>query len=238
MNGPYNDAGRPMSAGEAITFVRELIGLTGLYQESQKYSCHSAKATVLSWMAKSNQMDFNSRRLLGHHMAADASSTLTYSRDEMIRLQAEVHKVLQLIKNAEFGPDLSRVERLKQLIGVDVFADDLIPEGEDEQYEQSELGESDLDDADIEMAQRREEFEWVADDAEVHDGFVMNRVSSIVHAIAADGRLMCGRTVGPAYCGIPKTTVLSCLQFCKRCEKSKLERLLTATPRDSLFRED
>lgn len=57
---------------------------------------------------------------------------------------------------------------------MDVFADDLIPEGEDEQYEQSELGESDLDDADIEMAQRREEFEWVADDAEVHDGFVMN----------------------------------------------------------------
>lgn len=212
---------RPMSTGEAIAFVRELIGLTSLYQESQKYSCHSAKATVLSWMAKSNQMDFNSRRLLGHHMAADASSTLTYSRDEMIRLQAEVH----LIKNAEFGPDLSRVERLKQLIGVDVFADDLIPEGEDEQY-------------DIEMAQRREEFEWVADDAEVHDGFVMNRVSSIVHAIAADGRLMCGRTVGPAYCGIPKTTVLSCLQFCKHCEKSKLERLLTATPRDSLFRED
>ena len=84
---------RPMSTGEAVTFLREFLGFSGMSEVASQYSCHSAKATVLSWMAKSNQMDFNSRRLLGHHMATDASSTLTYSRDEMVRLQAQVNTV-------------------------------------------------------------------------------------------------------------------------------------------------
>ena len=221
---------RPMTTGEGITFLRELIGLTGMWDEAYQFTCHSAKATVLSWMAKSNQMDFNSRRLLGHHMASDASSTLTYSRDEMIRLHAQVHHVLQLIKNAEFDPDLTRVERLGQLIGVDVFDESIIPEGEDEKYEQSDLEDSDLDEDDVEFAQRCEEMEFCTDDSNVHEGFVMHSVSSVVHVLARDGRLMCGRTVGSTYGGIPKTIVVSSLPFCGQCEKGKLERLLAAQP--------
>ena len=221
---------RPMSTGEAITFLRELIGLTGMMEEAQKYTCHSAKATVLSWMAKSNQMDFNSRRLLGHHMASDASCTLTYSRDEMIRLQAQVHKV---IRNAEFDPDLTRVERLGQLIGVETFDESLIPDGEDEQYEQSDLDDSDLDEHDVEIAQRCEELEFCTSDAAMHDGFLMHHTSSIVHVIAGDGRLMCGRTVGSSYCTIPKSVVLSSLPFCRHCEKGKLERLMTGPTRST-----
>ena len=209
---------RPMSAGVGITFLRELIGLTGMMTEAQQYTCHSAKATIVSWRAKSNQMDFNSRRLLGHHVASDASSTLTYSRDEMIRLHAQVHHVLQLIRNAEFDPDLSRVERLGQLIGVDTFDDSLIPEGEDEQYEQSDLEDSDLDEGDVELAQRCEELEFCAPDTSVHVGFVMHQTSSIVHVIARDGRLMCGRTVGSTSCGIPKSVVLGSLPLCGQDE--------------------
>ena len=228
---------RPISTGEAITFLRELIGLTGMFAEAQRYTCHSAKATVLSWMAKSNQMDFNSRRLLGHHMASDASSTLTYSRDEMIRLHAQVHKVLQLIRNAEFDPDLSRVERLGQL-GVDTFDDSIIPEGEDEQYEETDLEDSDLGEDDVEYVQRCEELEFCAPDASVHEGFAMHHTSSIVHVKAKDGRFMCGRTIGSSYCGIPKTVVLSSLPFCGQCEKGKLDRLLAKMPSNTPARNE
>ena len=215
---------RPMSTGEAITFLREFIGLSGMSGVAAQYTCHSAKATVLSWMAKSNQMDFNSRRLLGHHMAADASSTLTYSRDEMVRLQAQVHSVLQLIKNAEFDPDLSRIDRLRQLIGVDDFAEDLIPEGEDEQYDQSDLDESDIEASEVEEVQRWEEIDDDMD-FESQPGFVMHATSSIVHVIAADGRLMCGRSVGSAHLTVPKSVVLSSMPFCSQCERAKLDRL-------------
>lgn len=209
---------RPMSTGEAITFLREFIGLSGMSVVASQYTCHS-------WMAKSNQMDFDSRRLLGHHMAADASSTLTYSRDEMVRLQAQVHSVLQLIKNAEFDPDLSRIDRLRQLIGVDDFAEDLIPEGEDEQYDQSDLDESDIEPSEVEEVQRCEEIDDDDMDFEIQPGFVMHATSSIVHVIAADGRLMCGRSVGSAHLTVPKSVVLSSMPFCSQCERAKLDRL-------------
>ena len=136
----------------------------------------------------------------------------------MVRLQAQVHAVLQFIRNAELNPDLTRVEMLRQLIGVEKLAEDLIPEGEDEPYEQSELEDSDLDEVDVEMAQRCEDFQFCTSDSAVHDGFVMHTVSSIVHTIASDRRLMCGRTVGSSYCGFPKNLVLSSLPFCGHCE--------------------
>ena len=52
---------RPMATGEAATFLREFITMAGYGHCAFDFSCHSCKATILSWMAKSNLMDFESR---------------------------------------------------------------------------------------------------------------------------------------------------------------------------------
>jgi len=120
---------------------------------------------------------------------------------------------------------LSRIDRLRQLIGVDDFAEDLIPEGEDEQYDQSDLDESDIEPSEVEEVQRCEEIDDDDMDFEIQPGFVMHATSSIVHVIAADGRLMCGRSVGSAHLTVPKSVVLSSMPFCSQCERAKLDRL-------------
>ena len=217
---------RPMATGEAVTFLREFITMCGYGESAHLYTCHSAKATILSWMAKSNMMDFESRRLLGHHMAPGAASVLTYARDEMVRLQHTVYKVLGLVAQGEFDPDLSRVARLRQMVGNDDFPEHLLPEGADEEYVESDLEESDLDEDEIQEVQRCEYSDYGLGGFGQQDGFRMHSTSSIVHAVAADGKLLCGRTIGDKYCNIPWGVQINSLPFCQQCENSKLERLV------------
>ena len=125
--------GRPMTTGEACLFMREFLSLGDKIDDPAAYTCHSAKSTILSWMAKSNLMDFDSRRLLGHHLGQGVISTLTYSRNGMGRLQHNVHQVLQLIKTGEFAPGLPRVERLRNMVGIIDGPESDMPAGEDEE---------------------------------------------------------------------------------------------------------
>ena len=216
---------RPMATGEAVTFLREFITMCGVGSTAHLYTCHSAKATVLSWAAKSNMMDFESRRLLGHHLAPGAASVLTYARDEMVRLQHGVYKILQTISQGDFDPDLSRVARLRQMVGNDDFPEHLLPEGADEEYEETDLEESDLDEEEIKQVQECEYISGLADFQSKKRGFVMHSTSSIVHVLAADGKLLCGRAVGANYQDVPHGVQINSLPFCQQCEHSKLDRL-------------
>ena len=214
-----------MATGEAVTFLREFITMCGFGLTAHLYTCHSAKATVLSWAAKSNMMDFESRRLLGHHLAPGAASVLTYARDEMVRLQHGVYKILQTIAQGDFDPDLSRVARLRQMVGNDDFPEHLMPEGADEEYEETDLEESDLDEEEIKQVQECEHISGFADAESQKKGFVMHSTSSIVHVLAADGELLCGRAVGANYQDVPPGVQINSLPFCQQCERSKLDRL-------------
>ena len=98
-------------------------------------------------------MDFESRRLLGHHLAPGGASVLTYARDEMVCLQHGVYKILQTISQGDFDPNLSRMARLRQMVGNDDFPEHLLPEGADEEYDETDLEESDLDEEEIRQVQ-------------------------------------------------------------------------------------
>ena len=164
-------------------------------------------------------MDFESRRLLGHHLAPGAASVLTYARDEMVRLQHGVYNILQTISQANFDPDLSRVARLRQI------PEHLLPEGADEEYDETDLEESDLDEEEIKQVQECEYIRGFADVQSQKKGFVMHSTSSIVHVLAADGKLLCGRAVGANCQDVPHGVQINSLQFCQQCEHSKLDRL-------------
>ena len=214
---------RPMSTGEGCAFLRELLSRIPLGHDfdPQDFSCHSAKATMLSWMAKSNLMTFDDRRLLGHHLCPGAASTLTYSRDEMTRLQKTVFTVLRLIRSGEFDPDLSRVERLRQMVGIDDYPEEDMPEGEDEEFACSEVAESDIDIEDVLQVQA-EQIETL--EPEQHEGLVMHHISSVVHLVTGS-KLACGRKLGAAYRSVPLSKDLKNLPFCSQCDNSNLDTL-------------
>ena len=221
---------RPMSTGEAVTFLREFITMCGYADSAHLYTCHSAKATLLSWTAKSNMMDFESRRLLGHHMASGAASVLTYARDEMVRLQHTVYKVICLIAEGQFDPDLSRVARLRQMVGNDDFPEELLPAGADEEYLESDLEESDLDENEVQQVQQCEYIEFGPDESQQSQSLLMHSVSSVVHVVASDDRLLCGRAIGTRYCKLPVGAQINSLPFCHQCENSRSSRLEVHEP--------
>ena len=72
-------------------------------------------------------------------MAPGQESALTYSRDEMVRLQSCVAKILIQIRTAEFDPDLPKVE-----IGFNVEEDQIPAEGQEEVEPLSESDEEEV----------------------------------------------------------------------------------------------
>jgi len=71
---------------------------------------HSLKATALSWAGK-HGLDLETRRLLGHHLDANAKSAEAYNRDSMGPAVAKLVGTLQAIKQGVFLPDATRSGR-------------------------------------------------------------------------------------------------------------------------------
>ena len=71
---------------------------------------HSLKATALSWAGK-HGLDLETRRLLGHHLDANAKSAEAYNRDSMGPAVTKLVGTLQAIKRGVFIPDASRSGR-------------------------------------------------------------------------------------------------------------------------------
>eukprot|EP00435_Cladocopium_sp_Y103_P059332 s1136_g21.t1 len=91
---------------------------------------HSLKATALSWAGKFG-VGLETRRLLGHHLDANAKSAEAYNRDSMGPAVEQLVKTLQAIKQGTFKPDESRSGRFSK-------AADAAADGHDEQDAQTE----------------------------------------------------------------------------------------------------
>ena len=142
----------------------------------------------------------------------------------MTRLQKQVHQVLSMIRNAEFDPDLDRVSRLRQMVGNDNFLEEYLPEGQDEEFFESDLSDVDLDEKEIREAQQCDDLQLEYKGGEVYQALVMNRKSSVVHAKADAGKLLCGRNHTQEYSDIPKVVQVSAFPFCSQCERAKISR--------------
>jgi hypothetical protein len=58
---------------------------------------HSSKATVLSWMSKSN-VDISLRRLAGYHIAPGDKSALEYSRDAAAPVLRQIEAIFIAVR--------------------------------------------------------------------------------------------------------------------------------------------
>ena len=87
----------PASYAQTLSRLRQLLELSGLTPaESNAYTLHSMKSTLLSWMAQL-EIPLTSRFLQGHHQVP--GSAQLYSRDEIwpaLRAQIQLWKAIHL----------------------------------------------------------------------------------------------------------------------------------------------
>eukprot|EP00435_Cladocopium_sp_Y103_P041055 s1362_g11.t1 len=97
----------PMTTAEASCFLKEYLAAYLGEHEAVKYSTHSCKPTLLTWVAMTEHLTQEERTLMGHHMEASTKSATTYNRDALLIIHAKVAKVLEMIRQGELKPDAS-----------------------------------------------------------------------------------------------------------------------------------
>ena len=100
---------QPLTSSEANLWLREILG-PWCQQPISGLATHSAKATVLSWMAKAN-VDISLRRLAGYHVIPGDKSALEYSRDAAAPVLRQIEAMFIAIRSQSFNPDLPRSQR-------------------------------------------------------------------------------------------------------------------------------
>ena len=96
----------PLTASEASVWLREILS-SWTPNLLSNIVTHSAKATILSWMSKSN-VDIGIRRLAGYHITPGDKSALEYSRDSAAPILREVEAIFIAIRAGVFCPDAVR----------------------------------------------------------------------------------------------------------------------------------
>ena len=98
---------RPLSSGEMSSWIRKLM--PGAAEEDRKLSSHSAKCTLLSWMAKFGAPQ-DVRACLGYHVGT-SKTIFRYSRDAAAGPLYELGRMLSWVRNGWFHPDNTRSGR-------------------------------------------------------------------------------------------------------------------------------
>ncbi|CAE7519225.1 dnajb6-b [Symbiodinium sp. CCMP2592] len=98
---------RPLSSGEMTAWIRKL--LPGAAEADRKLSSHSAKCTLLSWMAKFGASQ-DVRACLGYHVGT-SKTVFRYSRDAAASPLYELGRMLQWVRDGRFHPDNTRSGR-------------------------------------------------------------------------------------------------------------------------------
>ena len=110
---PAGDAGVFMKRGlrstEVSALLRRFVGADepGSAVEVPVVSSHSLKATTLSWAARFG-LSPEVRSLLGRHSSCLNETFAVYSIDLLVGPVAELQRVIDVIANGEFFPDLQR----------------------------------------------------------------------------------------------------------------------------------
>ena len=114
----YSDgrwARQAMTTSTATAWLRELAQEV-LGVQAKELRAHSLKTTLLTWAGLSSIFTREEQTLLGHHVEASTKSATTYDRDAIVRLQAKVHRVLQMIQSGALEPDASRAKKFDDLL--------------------------------------------------------------------------------------------------------------------------
>ena len=193
---------RPMSTGEGGYWLRDFICMTGATEEkASSYSCHSLKCTALSWVAKAGVMTAHERKIMGHHWDTENAMPLTYSRDALSTIMEKLYNVVTAIKDGHFAPDASRAARVAAATGGSILLPDSAcdPPDTDPVVEPPNM-DSDIEQEDLEGCEKRlgpapvgEKTDRLPFPEVDITMCVQHRLSGIVHLIATDDLLRCGR---------------------------------------------
>lgn len=204
---------RRMTSSEGIDHLQDLLSQSGLSErDARKYTTHSLKRTILHWASCSKLFTYEERQCLGHHVGTK-KSMLAYSVEEMTRLQGKVYRMLYLIREGLFDPNLSGAARIHQ-DNLDIMGDgsmgEVMDEKEDTDEEPSSSDDSDLEnfDKDIHvelpvMEQIEEESKHPTEKDVLPDrckpDCVRHTLSGIIHVGSIDFKLLCGRPLSHNY---------------------------------------
>ena len=166
---------------------------------------HGLKTTLLSWVTLFDVLDYQQRRVLGHHVDVGLASPLTYGRDNITPLLVKIAVLLDQINRGIHDPDWPRVERLDRQLELQDTLDDLDQDHQDvvygpvpqpaEDVEVFETASQTEDDLDTAMDDNR-----VLIPASKADGTLMqHRISGVLHFIGLDEKFVCGRAINSFY---------------------------------------
>ena len=99
----------PLSSSEASVWLREILQ-PWTQGPVRNLATQSAKATLLSWLAKAN-VEISLRRLAGYHVTPGDKSALEYSRDAAAPVLRQIEAAFIAIRANVFRPDLTRARR-------------------------------------------------------------------------------------------------------------------------------
>ena len=97
---------RPITTKEVAEWIRLLLRRGGLALGERRISSHSAKATILSYLAKYGA-DLSVREILGAHVS-HLQSVIRYSRDALAEPLRVMARMLADIRRGVFMPDTTR----------------------------------------------------------------------------------------------------------------------------------
>ena len=215
---------RRMSTAEGSFWVKDVLTHLGMPSaEAEKYSTHSLKSTCLSWAAKSGTMSVQERLWLGHHQNEEGKMAITYARDALVSVLIKLKRIVDSIRDGHFDPDLSRVERVAMMTGIEVSK--LPPLEEKDDAEQFLEPESDGDDSDVEANENLTasplplNFEAVnprIDREQLVRSFSLlkHRLSGLVHILKEADKVACGRAVTGNYLPCESDTDF---ELCEQC---------------------
>ena len=167
-------AGR-MTTSAGVALLRDVV-LKDVGGDKDKFGTHSAKATILSWMAKSGA-GRGTRRLLGGHVDQRDSSMLEYSRDALAGPLLEVETRFAKIRAKKFDPDATRSGRWAPEAEIE---EDQTEDPQEEHDEESATEPDDSDDDIILEADRSDNLAEIKDQNEATippQGIIGNRSS-------------------------------------------------------------
>ena len=204
---------------------------------------HSLKATALSWAGK-HGMDLESRRLLGHHLDANAKSAEAYNRDSMGPAVGKLVNTLKAIKQGLFLPDANRSGRFVNQGAPDQTGADLATEelsDSDSSFVPSSSDSSDSGD-DVFAGPSDSTLLWHLVVPELRPGFLdvpddctvfRNNVSGMQHLkLNGNVKFLCGRRECDRYTYFAGKPVKG-VAMCEHCLHSK-----DLVMRDEAHRED
>ena len=97
---------RPLTTKEVAEWIRLLLRRGGMAMGERRISSHSAKATILSYLAKYGA-ELSVREILGAHVS-HLRSVIRYSRDALAEPLRVMARMLADIRNGVFMPDTTR----------------------------------------------------------------------------------------------------------------------------------